>query len=185
MAAMNLVQQSRMNNVDEKELWNSLLKHRWGEDILKYSPCLAQYEEATLIGNVARELNLTHGISSWVSDEDLELGLELYSSIQNCPLLCVEAAQLSVFNKPLLIRHSLTDVVAATMHNIQPRAGENIKDFTAVNMWYRRLDERYNFFFQDIVTALSIEEQMMKLKRLDPPYLQADNVAQDLKLKGT
>ena len=45
----------------------------------------------------------------------------------------------------LLTNENLNTVVAATMHTIQPRAGDNIKDFTAINMWYQRLEERYNF----------------------------------------
>lgn len=181
---MNLVQQSRINNVVEQEVRNSLLKQRWSEQILKHSPCLDQFQEATVIGNVARELNFTHLISSWVSDEDVEFGLELFSIVHNCPSLSVEAAQLSLFYEPLLINHSLTSVVAAAMHNIQPRGGGNIKDFTAVNMWYEKLDKRYNFSLQEVLTALSSEEQMMKLKLLDPPYLGGKNNDGSLRVKG-
>ena len=63
-------------------------------------------------------------------------------------------------------------VVAATMHNIQPRAGDNIEDFTAINMWYKRLSERYNFSLGSIIFPLlpGIDSQE-HLETLDPPFL--------------
>ena len=72
----------------------------------------------------------------------------------------------------LLTNHSLNTVVAATMENIQPRAGDNIKDFTAINMWYERLGERYNFSLGSNVLPLLTSDDLEQLDTLDPPYLQ-------------
>ena len=58
------------------------------------------------------------------------------------------------------------------MHNIQPRAGDNIKDFTAINMWYQRLDERYNFSLGEAILPLMTTDSLIKLATLDPPFLQ-------------
>ena len=83
----------------------------------------------------------------------------------------MEAAKLSFFFKTLLTSHSLNTVVAATMHNIQPRAGDNIEDFTAINMWYERLDERYNFSLASKILPLLTTNDVEQLEALDPPYM--------------
>ena len=71
----------------------------------------------------------------------------------------------------LLTNHSLNTVVAATMENIQPRAGDNIKDFTTINMWYERLDEMYNFALGSNILPLLTTDNPEQLAALDPPYL--------------
>ena len=63
------------------------------------------------------------------------------------------------------------------MHNIQPRAGDNIKDFTAINMWYQRLDERYNFSLGPNILPLMTTDSLTKLEALDPPFLKNYNDA--------
>ena len=62
--------------------------------------------------------------------------------------------------------------MAVTMHNIQPRAGDNIKDFTAINMWYQRLDERYNFSLGPNILPLMTTGNLTKIITLDPPFMQ-------------
>ena len=57
------------------------------------------------------------------------------------------------------------------MHNIQPRAGDDIKDFTAIHMWYERLDERYNFSLGNNILPLLTTDILSKLVSLDPPFL--------------
>ena len=57
------------------------------------------------------------------------------------------------------------------MNSIQPRAGDTIQDFTAINMWYEELDRRYNFTIGPIVAALLTSEQLKQLKGLNPPFL--------------
>ena len=56
------------------------------------------------------------------------------------------------------------------MHNIQPRAGDNIKDFTAINMWYQRLDEKYNFSLVDAILPLMTTDDMKQMEKLTPPF---------------
>ena len=70
------------------------------------------------------------------------------------------------------------------MHNIKPRAGDNIKDFAAINMWYQRLGERYNFSLGPNILPLLTETNLFQLKNLKPPFLQYDKSFHDQKLKG-
>merc|ERR1712012_1046164 len=86
--------------------------------------------------------------------------------------MLIEAAKLSALFESLITNHNLNTVVAATMHNIQPRAGDNIKDFTAINMWYQRLNERYNFSLGDAIFPLMTSKDREQLTSLGPPYLQ-------------
>ena len=72
----------------------------------------------------------------------------------------------------LITKENLNTVVAATMHNIQPRAGDNIKDFTVINMWYQRLDERYNFSLGPNILPMMTADNLPKLTALDPPFMQ-------------
>ena len=65
------------------------------------------------------------------------------------------------------------------MHNIRPRAGDNIKDFTAINMWYQRLDVRYNVSLGPNVLGLLTSENLTQLTALDPPYLYDSEPAKD------
>ena len=50
-------------------------------------------------------------------------------------------------------------------------AGDNIKDFTAINLWYERLDTRYNFSLGPVVLPLLKTDNLIQLAKLDPPYL--------------
>ena len=99
------------------------------------------------------------------------LGSELYS-VLSCPAQLVEAYKLSKLFESLINKENLNTVVAATMHNIQPRAGDNIKDFTAINMWYQRLDERFNFSLGPIIFPLMTTAQLTQLAVLNFPLLQ-------------
>ena len=169
---MNLARERRMNNGSEREVWISLLKHRWTAQILNGSLCLDESQENMVILLTAQELNLRFGVMPWVPEEDLIFGLELYFSIHMCSYnLIAETAKLSVFFESLLTNHSLNSVVAATMQNIQPRAGDNIKDFTAINMWYERLDERYNFSLGPNILPMLTSDNLTQFEVLDPPYL--------------
>ena len=56
------------------------------------------------------------------------------------------------------------------MHNIQPRAGDNIKDFTPINMWYQRLDKRYNFSLGEGILPLMTTGILKQIKKLAPPF---------------
>merc|ERR1712115_137664 len=98
-------------------------------------------------------------------------GTELLSALHYCPENLVEAAKLSKLFESLITNHNLNTVVAATMHNIQPRAGDNIKDFTAINMWYQRLDQRYNFSLGPNILPLMTTNTLIQLAALDLPFL--------------
>ena len=96
------------------------------------------------------------------------------SCTQSCSAFAVhlvETAKLSALFESLLTNHNLNTVVAATMENIQPRAGDNIKDFTAINMWYERLDERYNFSLGSNILPLMTTDNVIQLETLDPPFM--------------
>ena len=50
-------------------------------------------------------------------------------------------------------------------------AGDNIKEFTAMNMWYEMLDKRYNLSLGPVILPLMTTEHLTQLAELDPPYL--------------
>ena len=179
MAIMNLVRESKKKNLSQKEVWNSLITWRWTEEqIVSDYVCLDEGLESNVIEMAAAQLRLVHGIVPWVNGEDLAFGLELYSVIHNCPSHLEEAAKLSIFFESLLTNDNLNSVVAATMENIQPRAGNNIKDFTSINMWYKRLDKRYNFSLGPAILPMLTTDNLKQLTMLDPPYL-VDNTTYD------
>ena len=88
-------------------------------------------------------------------------------------------SKLSQFFRHLVTNQSLNTVVASTLRNIQPMAGDNIKDFTAINMWYERLDKRYNFSLGPVVLPLLKTDNLTHLAKLDPPFLKKTNANRD------
>ena len=124
---VNLVQTSRLQNKTE-DLQKIILQWRWTQEILTTSPCLGKTGVSSVINDVKEEYD-------HISDEDIELGLELYSYLHYCQREVVESAELSVFFEMLFTNHSLETLVASTMNSIQPRVGQNLKDLTAMNMW--------------------------------------------------
>ena len=174
MSTVNLVQESRKRNLKEETLWNVLLKWRWSNVIIKESPCLDELRVAQVIVQSGQELNLRYGFNTCISsdsEEELVLATKLFSVLHYCPQHLVESAKLSAFFGSLLKVHSLETVLAATMHNLQPRASDNIKDFTTMNMWFDRLSKRYNFSLGPAIIGMSTTEQLSDLAKLDPPYL--------------
>ena len=175
-----------MSGVKKEDVWETLLRIRWSDDILKASSaCLDELQAAEVIFETGNELHIKYDWNIRVNEEDTEFGKELYSIVLLCPSHLVEAAKLSVFYENLLLGMSswykldghwklyfnLKTVVAATFHNIQPGAGDNIKDFTAINMWYERLDTRYNFSLGPVVLPLLKTDNLTQLAKLDPPFL--------------
>ena len=169
---MSLVRESAMKEIHEGEVWKTLLKHRWDIDFLMKtnSCCLNENQRFQVIYKTALDLKINYD-NHWIREEDLRLGTELYS-VLSCPAELVEAAKLSKLFESLITNENLNTVVAATMHNIQPRAGDNIKDFTAINMWYQRLDERYNFSLGPNILPLMTTVNLTKIITLDPPFMQ-------------
>ena len=173
---MNLVRESRKHKVSEDDIWKAVLRHRWSSGILSQeSPCLKEDAVEHLIFDIAHDQNLTVWLDGWIPEADLILGTKLMAVILNCPDHLVEAVKLSFFFKTLLTNQSLETVVAATMNSIQPRAGNTIQDFTAVNLWYDRLDQMYNFSIFPIIAALSTNSQLGQMRNLEPPYMKATN----------
>ena len=169
---MNLVREGRKNKIDDKDIWNSVLSQRWTSDVFdQESPCIDESKIYQVIVKAAQELNLTIGLNGWIPEGDLIFGAKLYSLINYCPAHLVEAAKLSVFFESLLVNQSLETMVLATINSIQPRAGDTIKDFTSINMWYEKLDEKFNFSIGPIIVALSTANQLTQLEQLDPPFL--------------
>ena len=161
-----------IQKVRKSDIWNALLKTRWSIEYLQGSGCLTESQVAEVIYRIGQELKLKYGFNTWIPEEDLTFGTQLYAAMHYCPSHLVEAAKLSHFFESLLLaNHNLNTVVAATMNSIQPRAGESIEDFTAVNMWYERLDKRYNFSFGPVILPLLTADNLEQLARLDPPYL--------------
>ena len=170
LALMKMVREVKRNNVSEKDVWKSLLKHRWSSEIIKDSPCLNETQEYQVILETAQELNLNRGASTSVPDEVIVYGKELYSVIK-CQFPVVTVAKLSQLFNHLLTNQSLNTVVAATMYNIQPIGGNDIKDFTAINMWYEMLDKRYNWSLAPVILPMLKTDALKQLAELDPPYL--------------
>ena len=168
---VNLARESKTKKVLESVVWEVLLKHRWDKETVKHSKCLDESQIAKVIFNVIQELGLEYTSNTWLPQEDLTLGTEFYSALYYCPDHLLEAARLSVFFESLISSHSLRTVVAATMHNIQPRAADRIRDFTAINNWYRYLDDRFNLSLGPAIFNLFTSEELAKLTALQPPFL--------------
>ena len=107
----------------------------------------------------------------WVPEEEIALVMELYMYLQYCESQILEAAQLSVFFDTLLANETLETLVVSTLQNMQPRSKGDVKDFSAINMWYRQLDQTYNFSLGPVIMALSTTEEVEELTELDAPYL--------------
>ena len=183
---MNLVRESKVKKVSEDMVWRSLLKQRWSKEILGQSAgCLNESEQHEVIVKAAQELSLTPGYKYWVPEEDLAFGFKLFSIVHYCPPIPAKAAKLSFFFGNLLANYSLNTLVSAAMQNIQPKAGSNLKDFSAVHEWYKQIERRYNFFsLGQIVTALSSEEQLKRLSKLNPPYVKDFNAIGSVRQEG-
>merc|ERR1712012_402290 len=124
-----------------------------------------------VIYKTGQDLNLRYDWNLGIPVEDLTFAVQLYSAIYYCPEKLIEAAKLSKLFQSLITNHSLNTVVAATMHNIQPNAGDNIKDFTAINMWYQRLEKRYNFSVVSAILPLMTSDELAQLESLSPPFM--------------
>ena len=171
MTITSLMRESKILKIHESEVWKTLLKHRWNIAFLKTNSfCLNENQREDVIFKTAQDLKIHYDTNLWIPKEGLRFGIELFSTLHYCPEHLIEAAKLSKLFESLITNENLNTVVAATMHNIQPRAGDNIKDFTAINMWYQRLDERYNFSFGEAIFPLLTSHSQKHLGILGPPY---------------
>ena len=177
LTILNLVRESKSKGLQNEKVWKALLKSRWNSEVLNVSPCLTKGQAAEVIFKTGQDLGIMYDWNIRVYQEDVEFAKELYSSVLFCPDHLVEAAKLSTLFETLLADQNLRTIVASTMQNIQPRASDNIKDFTAINMWYKRLDERYNFSLGPTILPLLTTENLTQLAALDPPYLKNYNTS--------
>ena len=112
---MNIVRESKVQKIDGSKVWKTLLNHRWDIEILKTNSCLNDGQLFEVIYKVGQDLNLINGSNlwSWIHDEDLSFGIELFSALHYCPEKLIEAAKLSKLFESLITNHSLNTVVAA------------------------------------------------------------------------
>ena len=167
---VNLAQTSRLQNKTDL-LRNEVLNQRWSVEILKEKPCLDDKKAEFVINQTMERMIMDYKKHPDISDEDIELGVELYSYLHYCEKKMVEAAKLSVFFVKLLTDHSLETLVASTLNNIQPRVGDKLDDLTAMNMWFEYLDKKLNFSLGPLLVGLSSTSKLKKLQELDPPFL--------------
>ena len=167
---VSLAQTSRLQNKTDL-LRTDVLKRRWSYEVLKEEPCFDERKAEFVINHIQEELQLEYKEYPQISDEDIELGVELYSYLHYCERKVVEAAKLSLFFEELLTNHGLRTVVATTMNNIQPRVGEKLEDLTAMNMWFDHLDKKLNLSLGPLLVGLSSTSELRSLLELDPPFL--------------
>ena len=84
-------------------------------------------------------------------------------AIDGCPSYLLEAMQetmqLSVFFENILTNHNLETVVAATLQSIQQR-----KDLTTMTLWYKQLEQRYNFSLSSVIFGTMASHDLYQLK---------------------
>ena len=177
LTILNLVRESKSKGLQNEKVWKALLKSRWNSEVLNVSSCLNKGQAAEVIFKTGQDLGIVYNWNIRVYQEDVKFAKELYSVVLFCPDHLVEAAKLSTLFETLLADQNLRTIVASTMQNIQPRASDNIKDFTAINMWYKRLDERYNFSLGPTILPLLTSDNLTQLAALDPPYLKNYNTS--------
>ena len=132
---LNFVREGRRKRMSDKELLDSVLKHRWSVHVLKKGRlCLNESEIHRVIVKAAQDLDLVIGFNGWVPEGDLRLGGKLLLMVTICPPHLIEAAKLSVLFEALINYFSLDTLITATINSVQPRAGGSIKDFTSSNM---------------------------------------------------
>ena len=115
------------------------------------------------------------GDTTWIRNDDLPFATELYTALRDCPEHLIESAKMFFFFEHLIKHHSLETLIASTMNSIAPRADKNMKDFFSVDLWYKRLDEVYDFKLGPALNAFSTIKQKDLMKGLDPPFLMDEN----------
>ena len=133
------------------------------------SPCLKD----SLFGAISKaeyDIGLTLDLTPWIDDDQM-IATELFTALRDCPEHLNESAKMFFFFEHLIKHHSLETLIASTMNNIAPRADKSIKDFSSVNMWYRRLDEIFDFELDTALDGFSTTSQQMWMRMANPPFL--------------
>ena len=142
--------------------------------------CLNEDQIADVIWKTFKDLKIHFEWDLRIQEEEKKQRDDLYILLLSCTSQQIESAKLSAFFENLLMtNHSLETILAATMHNIKPRAGNNIKNFSAINEWYRRLDQRYKFSLAPALLPLMTSENLKQLKNLEPPFLKDSETGLD------
>ena len=171
LALLNLVTGIKRKDMRREEARKTLLFNRWQSTT---ATCLNEDQIADVIWKTLRQLKVHFHWDMKIQEEDKKFIDDLYLLLVSCPDQLIENAKLSAFFENLLrTSHTLETIIAATMHNIQPRAsGSNIKNFTGINEWYRRLDRRYNFSLAPALLPLMTTDNLKELESRKPPFLE-------------
>ena len=168
---MSLVQKSQIANLTKEEMFGPFLRFRWSNEIMLYSPCLNESQIFDVIFKTAKHLRLKVEATPWIRDDDLALGIELLTILQDCSSHLVESVKMGFFFEDLITHHSLETVIASTMNSIRPRANKTmLEDFSSVNMWYNKLDDIFKFSLGDELSALTSTKQQRLLSDESPPF---------------
>ena len=168
---MSLVQKSQMANIGKEQVSEAVLRQRWNTDVVLDSPCLNESQILSAIFKSGDDLGITVEDTPWIRDDDLEFATELFTALRDCPEHLIESAKMFFFFEHLIKHHSLETLIASTMNNIAPRADKNIKDFSAVNLWYTRLDGIFNFELAPVLDVFSTTQQQRSMRDSNPPFL--------------
>ena len=171
MFLISLVQEGKIANLPKELVWVAILKYRWRREIILDSPCLNESQIFDVIFRAGHDLDLKPGYTPWIRDDDLTFGMELYTVLHYCPSHLVESSKMFVFFEHLITHHSLKTLLAATMNSIAPRADKMIRDFSSINMWYKKLDNIYKFALGPLLATFSTTKQLGLLRTLTPPFL--------------
>ena len=171
---MNIARQSRIKQIEQEAVWNSLLNKI--NQFQTEGICLNKSQIAQVILELVFDYKLEYDWNIQIDEKDIEFGKHIYSALLFCPDHFKEARKLWVFFKALLpsIKPKKTDLntlVAATFHSLLPKSGNNIKDFTPLNMWYEALDQKYNFSLGTTIFGLVTTDGLAQLTKHDLPFL--------------
>ena len=173
LAIMNLVRQSKVQGIQKEVVWDWLY---WIDEYQKKGCCL----NASQIAEVIVDLGFYLGKIEYdwyirITEKDIEFGTQIYSALLFCPIHFVENRKINAFFKTLLPskggrKSELNSLVAATFHSLLPKPGNIIKDFTALNMWYEALGQKYNFSLGPTILGLVTTDGLDQLAKHDVPF---------------
>ena len=94
---LDLVSQGMRQKLEADSLWETLVRHRWSNEILRNSSSrLTEETKDLVLRNVNRELMLSYS-EVVLSDEDLLLGTKLFFVLHYYLKTLEESAKLSIF----------------------------------------------------------------------------------------
>ena len=172
------------HKLQAESLWETLLRHRWSNKILRNSsPSLTEETKDLVLRDVNKELRLTYS-EAVLSDDDLLLGTKLFFVLHYYLHTLEESAKLSIFYDDLLRKQNLRTIVQATLDNVLPGT-EAIKHFDGMVEFFNELDRIYDFtkdLTPSMMAILSLD-QLEELTQIGMNFLDAykDIITQCLK----